>query len=273
MTLTTFFSSMGMDEHPTKHLFGVYHLIYFLGFIIAFIVLFTIMNKLKKKNQDRVINIALVLIMFLKYITEVIFIYEYYNLNPQLSTYAHPFLHINTFFSFQLCGVMNIVLPLVIWLNIKPLKPFVYMTSILGGLAVVLYPVTVLFGEPPLITLPVVRSVLVHFFLVFIPIFQIKRGDLKLESKQALPIAIGLLTVAAWAMFGNLFIDSTANNMYLMVNPFLNGPIPIISKIPSGWHVLLLAVLVTIGYFIVYHIAKLFEKKQNAGFQTEIIEV
>ncbi len=44
-----------------------------------------------------------------------------------------------------------------------------------------------------------------------------------------------------------------------MENPFLGGPIPIINIIPNYWHILLLAVMVTIGYTLIYKITKLFE--------------
>lgn len=263
MFLADFFTTIGMDEQPINYFFGTYHLLYFLLFLVSFIGLFIILVKQNKKKQDIFINISLILILFLKYITEVLFIYEYYNVFPAYSSYPHPFLDVNTFFSFQLCGVMNIVLPITIWFNIKPLKPFVYLTSILGGLAVVLYPVTVLYGDPFQITLPMLRSSVVHFFLVFIPLFLIYRGDIKMEKKYWYHIAIGLLSIAAWAMIGNLFIDTTANNMYLMINPFLNGPVPILNTIKSGWHNIILTIMVSIGYFLIYQFAKLFQKKSD----------
>ena len=261
MTIKDFFSTTGMDEHPTNYLFGKFHLLYILIFIIAFILLFKLLKSMNKKKQDRFINFSLILIIFLKYITEVLFIYEYYTLESPLSTYAHPFFNINTFFSFQLCGVMNILLPLVFWFDIKPLKPFVYLTSILGGLAIVLYPVTVLYGNPLQINLPMFRSVVVHFFLVLIPLILINRGDINLKKKDSISLTIGIFSVAAWAMFGNLFIDKNANNMYLMSNPFKFAQIPILGDIPNGYHVFLLAIMVFIGYFLVYNIAKYFSKK------------
>ncbi|MDT8337303.1 MAG: YwaF family protein [Candidatus Izemoplasmatales bacterium] len=263
MFLANFFTTIGMDEQPIDYFFGTYHLLYFLLFIVSFIILFVILIKQNKKNQNIFINITLILILFLKYITEVLFIYEFYNVYPAYSSYPHPFLDVNTFFSFQLCGVMNIVLPLTIWFKIKPLKPFVYLTSILGGLAVVLYPVTVLYGEPFQVTLPMLRSSIVHFFLVLIPLVLIYRRDIKLNKKHGIHIAIGLLSIAAWAMIGNLFIDTTANNMYLMVNPFLDGPIPILNTMKSGWHNIILTIMVTIGYIIIYQFAKLFQKKSD----------
>ncbi|PKK94532.1 MAG: hypothetical protein CVV60_05955 [Tenericutes bacterium HGW-Tenericutes-5] len=261
MTIKDFFTTTGMDDHPTKYLFGPYHLLYFLLFIISFILLFKIIKSLKRKNQDRFITIALIAILILKYATEVLFIYEYYTLDQQLSSYTHPFFNINTFFSFQLCGVMNILLPIVYWFDIKKLKPFVYLTSILGGLAVVFYPVTVLYGDPLQINLPMFRSVIVHFFLVLIPLILINRGDINIKKKDAISLTIGIFSVAAWAMIGNLFIDKNANNMYLMINPFRLAEIPVLGDIPNGYHVFLLAVMVFIGYFIVYHIARMFTKK------------
>jgi hypothetical protein len=253
-----FFSTIGMDQQPVEYFFGIYHLIYFLIFLLGFVITFHFLKKFDRKKQDRIISIFLIVILFMKYSVEGIFIYEYYNVFPALSKYAHPFLDVNTFISFQLCGVMNILLPIVIWFDIKPLKTFTFSTSILGGLAVVFYPVTVLFGDPFIITMPMIRSAVVHFFLIFIPLFLIYRGDVKIKGKNWYQVAIGILSVAAWAMFGNLFIDSEANNMYLMVNPFLDGPVPILNQMPNGWHVFTLAIAVTIGYFIVFQLAKLF---------------
>jgi hypothetical protein len=261
MTIKDFFTTTGMDDHPTKYLFGPYHLIYFLIFILSFFIVFKLVKKMERKKQDRFINISLIAILILKYATEVLFIFEYYTLDQQLSNYAHPFLNINTFFSFQLCGVMNIVLPIVIWFDIKPLKPFVYLTSILGGLAVVFYPVTVLYGQPLQINLPMFRSILVHFFLVLIPLVLINRGDILIKKKDSISLTIGIFSVAAWAMVGNLFIDKTANNMYLMDNPFRIAQIPLLGDIPDGYHVFILAIMVFIGYLIVYNIVRIFQKK------------
>ncbi|MDD3129306.1 MAG: YwaF family protein [Candidatus Izemoplasmatales bacterium] len=261
MFLLDFFTTIGMDEQPVNYLFGPYHLVYFLISLISFIFLYKWIRKQEIKKQDLFINIALILILVLKYVVEIIFIYEYYFVEPAYSSYPHPFLDVNTFISFQLCGVMNIFLPITIWFDIKPLKPFVYLTSILGGLAVVLYPVTVLYGDPFQITLPMIRSSVVHFFLVLIPIILINREDIVLTKKDGISITIGLLSVATWAMFGNLFIDTQANNMYLMKNPFFGGPIGGLNILPDGFHVILLAVLVTLGYVLVYNIAKQFQKK------------
>lgn len=258
MFLADFFSTIGMDEQPIEYFFGIHHLVYLLINIGLFVVLFTFLKRQTKKRQDYFINVALILILVLKYLGEALFIYEYYNIDPAYSSYPHPFWDINTFFSFQLCGVMNIVLPIVIWFDIKPLKTFVFATSILGGLAVIFYPVTVLFGAPYQITLPIIRSSVIHFFLVLIPLFLIYRGDVVLDKKKWWQVAIGLISIGIWAMFGNLFIDRYANNMYLISNPFYQGPIPIINQLPNGYHVIFLIVAVTLGYIITFNIAKYF---------------
>ncbi|MFO7968781.1 MAG: YwaF family protein [Candidatus Izemoplasmatales bacterium] len=261
MFLSNFFTTIGMDEQPSYYFFSNYHLVYLLINIIFFILLFKYLKNKPIKLQNKIISIALVLILLLKFAGEALFIYEYYFIDESYSTYPHAFFNINTFFSFQLCGIMNILLPFVIWFNIKPLKDFVFATAILGGLAVIFYPVTVLYGEPFRITFPIIRSSVIHFFLIFIPLFLIYRGDFKLRKANWTKVAIGLLLTAAWAMFGNLFIDQNANNMYLMSNPFNGGPIPVINILGNGYHVLFLAGAVTIGYIIVFQISYLFEPR------------
>ncbi|QWB99315.1 YwaF family protein [Mycoplasmatota bacterium] len=261
MLLSNFFTTIGMDEQPGKYFFSNYHLIYLLISIFFFILLFKFLKNKSRKRQNTYITFFLILIIILKYAGEALFIYEYYFVEESYSSYPHAFFDINTFFSFQLCGIMNIVLPIVIWFDIKPLKDFVFATSILGGLAVMFYPVTVLYGNPFALTLPILRSTIVHFFLVFIPLFLMHRGDFNLNKKRWYSIAFWLIMTALWAMFGNIFIDSNANNMYLMSNPFKGGPIPIINVLPNGFHVIFLAFAVTIGYVIVYQIAGLFTGK------------
>ncbi|MFP4478335.1 MAG: hypothetical protein ACLFPM_02755 [Candidatus Izemoplasmatales bacterium] len=262
MILGSFFTTIGMDEQPGQYFFSNYHLVYLLISAFFFILLFKFLKNKTKNQQNTYITIFLIVILLLKFAGEALFIYEYYFIEETYSSYPHAFFDINTFFSFQLCGIMNMLLPLVIWLNIKPLKDFVFATSILGGLAVMFYPVTVLYGNPFAFTLPILRSSIIHFFLVFIPLFLIYRGDFKLRKDRWFPIALSLIITALWAMFGNIFIDPTANNMYLMSNPFLKGPIPLINILPNGYHVIFLAVAVTLGYVIVFQIAKVFEKKQ-----------
>lgn len=261
-----------MDEHPGDYFFAWPHVVYLLFNLILFIVLWRMLKKQSLKTQNLLITLFLILILILKYAGDALFIYEYNNVSPALSNYPHPFWDVDTFFSFQMCGVTNILLPIVIWFDIKGLKEFVFASSILGGLAVILYPVTVLYGHPYLLTLPIIRSVFVHFFLLFIPLFLINRGDYKLEGRRWWHVAVGLLALAAWAMIGNLWIDVGDNNLYLMNNPFYGGPIPLINLIPNGWHVLLLAVMVTIGYYLIYQLTKLFEPGGFIRWKTKSIK-
>ena len=262
MFLSTFFTTSGMDEHPGAYFFGTQHLIYFLLNIVLFIILWKLLKKMSKKNQDKLITVFLILILLLKYAGDVLFIYEYYNVSPALSSYPHPFLDVDTIISFQLCGITNILLPLTIWFKIKPLKEFVFLSSILGGIAVVIYPVTILYGNPFTVTLPMVRSTFVHFFLIFIPLFLINRGDIKLNSKNWRQIAIGFGALLLWATFGNYVIDIGDNNLYLLENPFLQTDIPILNMIPNGWHILVLLLIFGGGYFFTYKIAKIFEPNE-----------
>ena len=259
MFLSSFFSTVGMDEHPGSYFFSGAHFIYLLFNLILFIFLWYVMKKQSRRTQNIMINVFLTIMLVLKYAGDALFIYEYYNVEPALSSYPHAFWDVDTFFSFQMCGVTNILLPLVIWFDIKPLKEFVFASSILGGIAVILYPVTVLYGHPYTITLPIIRSTFVHFFLLFIPLYLINRGDYKLDKKRGWQVALGLILLALWATFGNYVIDIGANNLYLMENPFAGMSIPLLSDIPDYWHIIVLAVMVTLGYVIIYQLTKLFQ--------------
>ncbi len=259
MLLLNFFSTAGMDNQPVEYFFHMPHFIYLLFNIILFIILWKILKRQTKKIQDKIITIFLITMLVLKYMGDALFIYEYYNISPPLSSYPHPVLDVDTFFSFQMCGVTNILLPLVIWFDIKKLKEFVFASSILGGLAVMIYPVTVLYGDAYILTLPKIRSITVHFFLLFIPLFLINRGDYKLNPKKWKEVFIGVSILGLWATFGNFVIDKGDNNLYLMENPFLGGPIPIINSIPSGYHVIVFAMLLPFAYYFIYKIARLFE--------------
>ncbi len=259
MQLAGFFSTAGMDSHPGEYFFGLPHLIYFLLNVVMFILLWNIMKKRSLKTQNTMISVFFVIMLVMKYAGDALFIYEYYNVSPPLSSYPHAFWDVDTFFSFQLCGITNILLPIVIWFDIKPLKEFVVASSILGGMAVIIYPVTVLYGDAFVLTLPKIRSITVHFFLLLIPLFLIHRGDVKLDIKRFWQTAIGLVAVILWASFGNYVIDVGDNNLYLMNNPFLGGPVPVLNALPDGWHIIAWFLTVSGGYFLTYKFASLFE--------------
>lgn len=264
MLLVQFFSSEGMDIQPNAYMFTLPHLIYVVLCVIAFYLLMRFLNTKNPKVNKIVIITSIVLLLVLKYAGEALFIYEWYHFTEPVSSYSHPFWDFRTFISFQVCGVNNVLLPIVVMFNIKPMKDFVYTSSVIGGLAVLLYPVGVLFGDPLVITFPIVRTLTVHFLLIFLPLYLYKIGDFKLEKKNWKNALIGCLLVMVWAMFGNLFVDTNANNMFLMENPFLNGPVPFLNILPNGVHVIFLLLLTFLGYLLLYKLASIYHKKHPA---------
>jgi hypothetical protein len=64
----------------------------------------------------------------------------------------------------------------------------------------------------------------------------------------------------AWSMYGNLVVDPSANNMYLMENPFAGGPIPVLNLLPDGWHVPVLCSLVFLAFLLVFRLGAAFER-------------
>ncbi|MCK7484744.1 MAG: hypothetical protein MZU97_03790 [Bacillus subtilis] len=85
----------------------------------------------------------------------------------------------------------NILLPLAVWFDWKKAKDFVFGSSILGGLAVVLYPVGVLFGDPIVLTFPMLRTLLVHFLLIFLPCYLIREGTFRFEIEHWPRVLVG----------------------------------------------------------------------------------
>lgn len=261
MLLTKFFSSEGMDLLPDAYIFKLPHFIYLFSCIIILFILMRFLNTNNPKVNKIVIISSIILLLGLKYGGEAIFIYEWYHFPVPVSSYSHPFFDFRTFISFQICGINNVLLPLVIIFNIKPMKDFVYSSSFIGGLAVLLYPAGVLYGDPLVITFPMIRTLTVHFLLVFLPLYMMKTGDFRLEKSRWKNVLYGVIIVIAWALFGNIFVDKTANNMFLMENPFFGGPIPFLNILPDGIHAAFLILLVFLGYLLVYYLASIYNKK------------
>jgi len=259
-----------MDDQPIDYLFTMTHLIYILVCIFAFVVLMKLFLHKKPSTRALFINLCLIWMVLMKYAGEAIFVTEWYQFGA-VSSYSHPFWDFRTFFSFQMCGVNNILLPLVIWFKIKPLKDYIFVSSILGGLAVMIYPLGVLSGEPFEFTLPMLRSMSVHLLLVFVPCFLIASGDAHIEVKNWKRTFAGFFAMTAWAMFGNLAVDPAANNMFLMTNPFLEGPIPLLNAIPNGVHVLVLVGFFSLGFFITYRFLAWFEKIIKRTRETKVV--
>lgn len=262
MILSRFFTSSGMDESPEQYLLKWPHFLYVLVGAILFFVLMRLMLNRSAQTKRFFVLVSCFIMIFLKYAGEAVFIWEWHTIGA-VSSYSHPFWDFRTLISFQLCGVNNVLLPLVIWLNIKPAKDFIYSTSIMGGLAVILYPSGMIYGDPLVFTFPMFRSLLVHFLLVFLPCFMIASGERVFNPKRWYRLLVGAVLMTIWAMIGNLWIDPSANNMFLMVNPFFGGPIPLLNQLPNGVHMIPLLLLVIIGFIIIYAVAGRYYRKKN----------
>ncbi len=263
MLLTRFFSSEGMDLFPDMYLFKWPHFLYILFCAVLFAVLMKTLAGRGPKVRRIVVLASTILMLVLKYGGEVIFVYEYYAYAEPVSANTHAFFDWRTLISFQICGINNILLPLVVWFDWKKAKDFVFGSSILGGLAVILYPSGVLFGDPIAITFPLIRTLLVHFLLFFLPVYLIREGTFRFDIRHWPRVVLGTVLAMAWAMYGNLFVDPAANNMYIMRNPFYGGPIPFLNAIPDGWHILFILVLIALGFLALYALSGAFRKHRE----------
>lgn len=269
MFLISFFSSSGMDDDPGKYLFQTEHFVYIAACFLLFYLMMKLFVHSNELTRKILINSLLVLMLVLKYGGEIIFVSEWIQYGNTVSSFSHPLLDFRTLISFQLCGINNVLLPIVYWFKLHKMKDFVYTTSIIGGLAVMLYPVGILYGEPLAITFVMLRSLIVHFLLVFIPIFLIASGDFTLLKKNWIHTFIGAILVAVWALYGNIFIDTTANNMYMMENPFFGGPVPLLNILPNGFHLFIQVPLLFLAFVFVYFIIGKIQKHRDQWFTTQ----
>lgn len=244
MILAKFFSSEGMDLLPDGYLFTLPHFIYIAASILFVIWIVRWLKIDNPKRNKTIVVVMCVLLWFFKYAGEVVFVYESLAFEEPISSFTHGFWDWRTLISFQVCGVNNVLLPIAVLFNVKPLKDFTFVSSVLGGTLVILYPSTVLFGDPFVLTFPMIRSLIVHMILVGLPLFLIRTGEFRLELKHWKRMLIGTLLMIAWSMYGNLIVDPGANYMFLMKNPFQNGPIPFFNILPDGVHVAVLMPMV-----------------------------
>lgn len=261
MILSKFFTSEGMDLLPDSYIFKLPHLLYLIACVFTFFLLMWLFKSKNPKISKIIILVCCLLLLGFKYGGEAVFIYEWYHFPEPISSYSHPLFDFRTLISFQVCGINNVLLPLVVLFNIKPLKDFVYTSSVIGGIAVILYPAGVLFGDPLVITFPMLRTLIVHFLLVFLPLYLYKINDFRLKRKNWKNVLWGVIAVIAWAMFGNLVVDPNANNMFLMVNPFYGGPVPFLNQLPNGIHAIFLITIIFLVYILLYFLADLYQRK------------
>lgn len=244
MFLAKFFSSEGMDLLPDGYLFTLPHFVY-MAVSVFFVMYIVFWLKIDNPKRNKILVIVMCgMLWFFKYAGEAVFIYESLAYETPVSSFTHGFWDWRTLISFQICGVNNVLLPIAILFNVKPLKDFTFVSSIIGGTLVILYPSTVLFGDPFVLTFPMLRSLIVHMILVGLPLFLIRTGEFRLEWKHWKRTLIGTLLMIAWPMYGNLVVDPGANYMFLMDNPFYGGPIPVFNALPVGIHVVVLMPLV-----------------------------
>lgn len=123
---------------------------------------------------------------------------------------------------FHQCGVMGIVLPIVVLLNIEKLKMPIYTISMMGAFA------TIAFGEyftSKFVTFYSIEGIISHSLLTIIPLIEIASGKFSLDIKKSWSVFVGMLVLMGWASLGNFvfFRSYDTNYMYLRKSGFPDG--------------------------------------------------
>lgn len=246
--MDTFFSFWpDIPQWKSFSLFGVYHFTAMIIVGVTLFFVFKLMKHLSKEKTDFIIKavaIALPMIEGLK----VIWLYsvgqtDFVKLLP---------LH--------LCGMQVFFIPIAVFTELRGFKELVYCTSILGGIAAIVYPVGVV-DTYPIIHFQTIHTFVFHFILIFIPVALIKFKGFRPEIKnypKLLGIFLGTAGVAA-------FVDFKFDQNYMFLNtPPVGTPLEeIFNVFGSETYLmvfLILGIAVSLLMFLPYRKSKLQKK-------------
>lgn len=184
--------------------YGLRHFIWIIGTIVLAIVLYQYFKR--RPRHARTVMVVLCILLFLTRLTKQIY--------RAAAGIEHPALMA---VPWQLCTVMTFLMPVVLVLNIKKLKPMVYSLCMIGGIVTLL--IGGYFGKE-FLTIWEYEPMWAHMMLIFIPVIEMAVGNFRLEIKNAWQTLLGLFLFTAWALLADLviFAGYGTNNSELMRN-------------------------------------------------------
>lgn len=157
---------------------------------------------------------------------------------------------------FHMCAVLGVIVPFVVWFDIKPLQQPFYVLAIMGSVA------TIAFGEyftSSFTNYYFYEGIISHTLLMLIPLVEIARGNFALDIKKSWTVPVAMLILMAWATLANtmFFNPGTVNYMYLKRSGFPDG----FAQHSYFWIYVLLFILV---FSAIYGIPTLYRHKKSA---------
>ncbi|MDO4289377.1 MAG: YwaF family protein [Eubacterium sp.] len=137
---------------------------------------------------------------------------------------------------FDWCNQICLALPVIVLFNLKGAYPYVDILAIMGGLAVLIYPLWVFYDYGG-IHVMAIQSMISHGLMVLIALTLPFSSDYRPEARYFYKPVIGLIIIAAVA----LVMSRLLGENYLLMRDAKG--LPVIGDIPFPWYWLVVAPL------------------------------
>lgn len=247
--------------------FNANHL-FLLLFVAGFIVISYFLFSAKSEKGKKITKLVLAGILFLLEVGRIVYKYL---LHISHGGTAQNFGWWWTI-SFQMCAIMTwttiITLILSAFLK-KENKLFNYLYNILmgcsliGGALTFCYP-DCISGDRPFLHFLNIQTVLVHALLIFVPIYLIKIGDLKVELKNIWRLFVGYVWIGSLSMATSLI----SGENFAFAKEFDLFDL----GLQFPWHLPIVMIILVALSTCIYSIFELIRRRKNKKVSTEIIQ-
>ncbi len=153
------------------------------------------------------------------------------------------------------CNLAGVLVPLIVFTNNKTLKEIFYVFAFIGGVITFVYPQDIFTSN--VLNFSILKSILQHIAIVFIPVFEYFTGQFKPQFKK--------LWLAILGLFINLFNSEYLSRFLGMEGDFifLRSGLPFtIEGVPQVFILGTIAILVMVAFY-----AALDRKGSKAAFR------
>lgn len=163
----------------------------------------------------------------------------------------------------HLCGLQIFFVPLAVFTENTYIREFVFSTSLLGGIAAIIFPSGIM-DTYPMVHFQTIQSILFHMVLIFVPLVLVLGQGFR-PSLSRLPKSVLILVVCAFAA-GWVDVNYGQNYMFLLQAPLNTPLVGIYNMFGHRIYLMVLFGLVVFGMYLTYlplQVKKQFAEKRN----------
>lgn len=249
--------------------FNINHLFLALFVILVIVGLLFALNSKTEKGQ-KITKIVLATLLLVLELGRIIW---------KICQHIHLYGSIDGFdwwwnISFQMCAIMTWTTIITLYVSafaknknhiiIKILENILLGTAMVGGILTFIYP-DLMDGSMPFFHFRNIQTVLTHTLLIFVPIWLVKIGELKIRIKNIWMPALGFLYVGCFAMMMSLY--SGQNFAYSLACDLMED---IGLHVPYPWHLLIVVAIIFCLTVLIYAIGEIVYRKKHKTEQKPI---